>query len=207
MRHVIAITLILLAAGGVRAELVINELLADPATDWNGDGEVDTKLDEWVEVFNPGPDAVMLTAYWLRDGLGETPHLNLFGSLAPGEAAVFYGHHAVAWQAENDAGSSGLSLNNGGDTVELLRTNDLDPDQLDVVDSHVYEAHTTPDDRASGRLPDGGEWSLFDGLNPYDGDLEPQGTGCEPTPGAINDCPGGTAAEDRSWTRMKAVFD
>lgn len=196
-----------LVPGLAAAELVINELLADPADDWNGDGEIDPTLDEWVEVYNPGPGPITLTGYWLRDGLGETPHLNLFGTLAAGEVAVFYGHHAVAWQGENGGGSSGLSLNNSGDTVELLRTNADEPDQLDVVDTHAYMDHTAEDDRASGRLPDGGQWSLFDGLNPYEGALEPQGTGCEPTPGAVNECPGGTPAATESWSAVKATFD
>jgi hypothetical protein len=199
--------LLMLGVVPASAQLVINELLADPARDWNGDGEVDATLDEWVEVYNPGPDPVILTRYWLRDGLGDTPHLNLFGVLAAGEVAVFYGHHAVAWQLENGAGSSGLSLNNGGDTVELLRTNDDDPDVLDVVDTYLYVAHTAEDDRSCARLPDGGYWTLFDGLNPYQGSLEPQGTGCEPTPGALNLCAGGTPAESRNWSTIKETFE
>lgn len=194
-----------LAAGRARAEIVINEFLADPARDWNGDGEVHATLDEWVEVFNPGPDAVSLTAYWLRDGLGETPHLNLFGVIAPGEVAVFYGHHAVAWQQENGGGSSGFSLNNGGDTIQLLRTNSGNPDVLDVVDEKIYLAHEGADDRSGGRLPDGEiTWSLFDGLNPYDGDELPAGNGCEPTPGALNVCDDESPVDAASWSDVKA---
>ena len=191
----------------VHAELMLNEFLADPASDWNGDSEIDATLDEWVEVHNPGPDPVSLTAYWLRDGLGDTPHLNLFGTLQPGETAVFYGHHAVAWQQENGGGSSGLSLNNGGDTIVLLRTNDDDPDQLDVVDSLTYPSHVGEDDRAAGRLLDGDAWLLFDGLNPYAGELEPLGTGCEPTPGAANACDGGTPVTTYSWSTVKACLE
>ena len=33
----------------------------------------------------------------------------MFGVLPPGETAVFYGLHALAWQTENGAGSSGLA--------------------------------------------------------------------------------------------------
>jgi hypothetical protein len=29
----------------------------DPGTDWNGDGTVDSKLDEWVEIVNSAPAA------------------------------------------------------------------------------------------------------------------------------------------------------
>jgi hypothetical protein len=156
-----------------------------------------------VEVYNPGPGDVHLTEYWLRDGLGDAVHLNLFGVLAPGEVAVFYGYHAVAWQLENGAGSSGLSLNNGGDTVQLLRTDPADPDNLLLVDEKVYVAHEGADDRACGRAPDGGAWALFDSLNPYEGELEPQGTGCEPTPGLNNDCDE-TPTEAVPWSEVKA---
>ncbi len=192
-----------LAATPARAQLVLNEFLADPATDWDGDGEVDTKLDEWVEVYNAGDADVHLTEYWLRDGLGDAAHLNLFGVLPPGQTAVFYGYHAVAWQQENGGGSSGLSLNNSGDTVQLLHTDPGNPDDLLVVDEKVYGAHEGADDRAAGRLPDGGDWSLFDGLNLYDGDETPAGNGCEPTPGAANVCDNGTPVDGSSWSAVR----
>ena len=194
---------LLLSTGTAHAQLVVNELLADPASDWDGDGEVDTKLDEWVEVYNAGTADEHLTEYWLRDGLGDTPHLNMFGVLAPGETAVFYGYHAVAWHEENGAGSSGLSLNNSGDTVQLLRTHADLPDSLVVVDEKIYLAHEGADDRSTGRLPDGGDWSLFDELNPYSGDELPAGNGCSPTPGALNECDQ-TPVDAATWSTVKA---
>ncbi len=33
---------------------VLNEFLAGPARDWNGNGSISTRDDEWVEVFNAG---------------------------------------------------------------------------------------------------------------------------------------------------------
>ncbi len=193
-----------LAVGTAQAELVINEFLANPGRDWDGDGAVDSRFDEWVEVYNPGPDAVDLSAYWLRDGLDENPNLNLSGALAPGETAVFYGSDAVAWQAENGAGSAGLSLNNGGDTVVLLKTDPEDPARRIIVDAFLYPAHVGVVDRACGRLPDGQDWALFDGLNLYGGSLYPQGSGCDPSPGANNLCGGGTPSASGSWSELKA---
>ena len=204
----LAMLILVLAAAPASAQLLINELLADPASDWNGDGETDSKLDEWVEVYNDGDVAVTLTGYWLRDGLGDTPHLNLFGVLLPGQTAVFYGHHAVAWQRENGAGSSGLSLNNGGDTVQLLRTSANDPDVLVVVDEYTYPGHVGEDDRACGRASDGeAAWALFDGLNPYAGSTEPLGTGCDPSPGSSNDCAEATPVEAATWSGVKGHWD
>ena len=61
---------------------VLAEILADPASDWNDDGELHFRDDEWVEIRNTGPDIVLLSGYFLRDGLGEDPHLELDGVLA-----------------------------------------------------------------------------------------------------------------------------
>ena len=116
---------------------------------------------------------------------------------------MFYGYHAVAWQTENGAGSSGLSLNNSGDTVQLLRTHADLPDSLVVVDEKIYGAHEGADDRSTGRLPDGSDWSLFDALNPYSGDELPAGNGCPPSPGTSNECDE-TPVDAATWSRVKA---
>jgi len=189
-----------------RAEVVLNEFLANPGQDWDGDGEVDTRLDEWVEVYNPGPDPVDLTAYWIRDALNEDPNLNLFGILGSGETAVFYGSHAVAWQQEHGGGNTGLSLNNGGDTVVLMKTDPDDPLNLLTIDEFTYTAHVGAVDRSCARLPDGGVWVLFDALNLYHGGLEPAGTGCPPSPGENNVCDESTPTSAASWSEVKNLW-
>ena len=74
-----------------------------------------------------------------------------------------------------------------------------------MVDAYVYKSHETVVDRASGREPDGGTWALFDGLNPYTGGLEPAGNGCQPTPGAANECEP-TQVSEGTWGRVKNVY-
>ena len=134
-----------MVAAGVPAGagLIINEVLGDPASDWDGDGAVDFMNDEWVEVLNNGSEALDLAEYWLRDGLGDLPHLHLDGILNPGEAKVYYGSDAVAWQLANGAGATGFSLNNGGDTVDLLVNHYVDGNlmSLDVVHTVTYADH------------------------------------------------------------------
>lgn len=196
--------LLLLGASGAPAAVVVNELLANPATDWDGDGTVDIKRDEWVEVLNTGPETVDLAGYFLRDGTGDTPHLGLSGVLAAGEVALFTGGDAVAWQEANDAGTSGLSLNNGGDTVQLMVPDPADPLTYLVVDTRTYLPHEGDVDRASGLLE--GAWTLFDRHNPYGGGLEPQGTGCAPTPGLVNLCDA-TPVVGCTWGGLKAGFE
>lgn len=205
----VLLVLALLSAGSAsRADLLINEVLADPALDWDGDGTVDFMGDEWIEVLNNGDEAVDLSEYWLRDGLGDLPHLHLGGILAPGQVRVFYGSEAVAWQLANGAGAVGFSLNNGGDTVELLLNHYVDGNlmSLDVVHSVSYADHEAEDDRSSGWGHDSGGWTLFDALNPYGGSLWPGGSACAPTPGAVNVCSAGVGTEQLSFDEMKASF-
>ena len=109
------------ATAQVDDPVVINEVLADPASDWDGDGAVDFKGDEWIEVLNNGTEPVNLADYWLRDAWETTRTCSLSGVLDPGETAVFYGSEAVAWQQRMGMTTSGFSLNNGGDLVQLLR--------------------------------------------------------------------------------------
>ncbi len=46
--------LILSLPVGTFAEVLLNEVLADPITDWSGDGIIDFKNDEWIEIANGG---------------------------------------------------------------------------------------------------------------------------------------------------------
>jgi hypothetical protein len=201
----VAVFLCILAAGvlpvTVSAQIVINELLADPATDWSGDGTVDSKNDEWIEIVNVGTMSVDLSTMHLSDASGGTTWRYRFGgTLAPGEVRVVYGSDAVAWQSANGFPTVGLSLNNGGDTVSLFRIN---PGDTMLVDEHTYESHAVQDDRSTGRLPNGGPlWVVFDELNPYNGTAPPEGTGCAPTPGATNAC-GALPAESATWGAVK----
>jgi hypothetical protein len=193
-----------LPTGSARAELQIHELLADPASDWNGDGEVTAAGDEWIELINSGPAEVDLTDYWLRDASGDDPHFRFAGTLEPGAVVLIHGSDALAWQAANGFGATGLSLNNSGDTVELL----FGPaaGELTVTDSVVFLDHEADDDRASGRLLETGVWTLFDGLNPYGGTKDPVGSGCDPSPGAPNDCQPGVPVRPATWTDLKAQY-
>lgn len=183
--------------------VVINEVLADPASDWDGDGEVNFRNDEWVEVFNNGPETVDLAGYFLRDSTGEAMHLGLEGHLEPDQTRVFYGQDAVLWQQANGQTVTGLSLNNGGDTVELLQWDGMD---YTVRDSVIYLDHEAEDDRSSGWNQDTGQWMLFDGLNPHSGSQEPPGTGCLPSPGVPNLCTPNVPGQEVSLDDVKTRY-
>ncbi len=189
-----------------RGQIRINEILADPGFDWNGDGVIQFKEDEWVEIVNVGSTAVALDSLRLSDGSTMTFRYGFTGTIEPGHVRVVFGSQSVAWEIANGLGSAGLSLNNAGDTVGLWQL--AGTDTL-LVDTYTYVSHEVLDDRATGRMPDGvGEWRVFDAMNPYAGMTPPLGTGCNPTPGAVNGCP--TALEPATWTKVKrryATFD
>ena len=196
------VTLASLAPAGA-AQLKINEILADPNTDWDSDGTTNSKLDEWVEIMNVSGSSVDLSEYRLTDeSAGENWRFALSGTLAPGAVRVYLGTEVVAWQNANGVSAFGLSLNNSGDTVYLYRVSGTD---TTLVDSYAYVTNEVKDDRAVGRLPNGSDsWVLFDGLNPYTGSSPPVATGCLPSPGALASCQ--TPTEVSTWGEVKSQY-
>ncbi len=190
-----------------QAELVINEILGDPLQDWDGDGILSFRGDEWIEVLNNGASEEDLTEYWLRDDHGEDPHLNLFGTLEPGQVAIFYGSDSVAWQLEQGQSGYGFSINNTGDTIELLRSvPEQSPDTLIMIHRVILNSHEVEDDRSSGWDLSGEEWTLFDALNPYSGTSTPEGNDCLPTPGQLNVCEPLVPVHPTRWDHLKSRY-
>lgn len=185
------------------AQLHLNEILADPATDWNGDGTVDSKLDEWIEIINTGTAPVDLSTYRISDASAATSYrFALSGTLAPGQVKVYFGSDAVAWQAANGVSQLGLSLNNAGDAVFLYDAAGTTPD---IEDSYTFATAEVLDDRSVGRMPNGnGNWVIFDGLNPYKGAQPPNPTGCSPSPGEAAQCP--TPTQASTWGGVKSLY-
>jgi hypothetical protein len=74
-----------------QADVRLNEVLANSAEDWNGDGVADEQ-DAWIELVNLGTAAVDLGGWMLEGGLTSTVRYTVpVGTLAePGAFAVFY---------------------------------------------------------------------------------------------------------------------
>lgn len=181
---------------------VLNEIMADPARDWDGNGSYNYRDDEWVEVVNPGPGSLDLDGVIIGDG-DRSPLIALSGSLGPGGHRVVFGSEAAAFQQSHGWGVYGLRLGNDGDSVTLLQVVGAD---TVLVDSYTYNTYEAEDDRSSGRRPDGAAaWELFDGLNPYTGSTPPLGNGLLPTPGQPNgETP--VAAVETTWGRVRAIY-
>ena len=182
--------------------LRLNEFLAGPARDWEGDGTLSTRDDEWVELVSTAGAPLDLSSYYITDG-DSIPRFAFSGTLEPGGRRLVFGSEAYAWEKATSHPAFGLSLGNTGDQVILWQVVGADSQ---VVDRIAYLAHEGAADRAVGRVPDGtGEWLLFDALDPYTGALSPGATGCLPSPGSVNSC-SATAARRVSWGGIKQIY-
>ncbi len=205
--YLVVAVLALIASPSVgHCGLCVNEIMADPASDWDGDGVYNFVDDEWVELYNSGPGHVDLGEYALSDDAGLwTYGFDEGQGLAVGEALVIYGSQSKAWQAEQDLPQYGFKMSNDGDTVVLWQV--AGGDTL-LVDSHTFNTYEADDDRATGRNPDGiGDWEIFDSLNPYSGTTPPPGNGLAPTPGLPNvGDPPPVEIEKATWGEVKSLF-
>lgn len=201
-RVALAFLCISFMASAAQAALRVNEFLAGPATDWDGSGAFSSRDDEWIEVVNDGAAVIDLSSYFLTDG-SDTPRFRFSGTLAPAARVVVYGSDAYAWERAEGFPAFGLSLGNSGDEVRLWQIGAAD---TVLVEAHAYSSHAAAADRAVGRVPDAsGDMGLLDALNPYVGSLEPQGTGCAPTPDAVNDC-STTPTRRATWGQIKSAY-
>jgi hypothetical protein len=124
---------------------VLNEILPAPhAKDWDGDGRVDSRDDEWIELRNLEARAVNL-AGWAVDDVadgGSKPYTLPAGSVIPPDGfLVLFGRQ------------TGIALNNDGDTVRLVRPDGSLADEFVFTKSPGYDC-------SFGRIPDGtGGWT------------------------------------------------
>jgi serine protease len=107
--------------GAGPAELVINEILADPTlVDGNGDGVISTIDDEMIEIVNIGGGPADLGGATISDAVGVRLVLAAGTTLAPGEALLVFGGGAPgSFGAGVHTRTGRLYLNNDGDTVTL----------------------------------------------------------------------------------------
>ncbi len=191
------------AAPPAHAQFALNEILAAPASDWDHNGTLSSRDDEWLEIVNYGEAPLAMDSLLVRDGTHKTRY-RFTGTLEPHAVRVVYGGDAYAWEKAFGQAADGLSLNNTGDTVELWKI--VAPGDTILCDSRVYNSAQGASERSVGRQPDGtGEWVLFDLLNPYTSGGSEHATNCAPSPGASNAlC--GTPALPSTWGKIKALY-
>jgi len=142
LRYLIYLVSMLLAVNLAGANVLINEMLANPAKDWNGNGVISGMDDEFIELYNSGNQTVDVSGYVLKDMVfrsspGEYALANAT-VIGPGEFLVIF------------VSKSGVFQGNDKDAITLY-----DPFG-NLVDEMKYDATTV--DVSFARIPDGGEW-------------------------------------------------
>ena len=108
-RWVVGMAIVVMGVGGgalpdARAAILINEVLADPAGDADGDGVVHSTKDEFVELVNTDAGQVSLAGWTLSDAVQVRRTLDATAVISGRGFWVTFGS---------------LGLNNSGDTVTL----------------------------------------------------------------------------------------
>jgi hypothetical protein len=123
------------------AQIVINEVLPNPATD--------ETQNEWVELYNSGSESVDVNGYILKDA-SDTHELIIDGSKTGGSTII----NTNSWLVIYRKGSS-FSLNNTDDeTVRLFIPSDL------INPINIFSYNGSSENMSWGRIPDGGNISL-----------------------------------------------
>lgn len=145
--------------GYVPPALFINEYLASndtSFTDENGE------FDDWIEIFNPGPNAVDIGGMYITDELSNLTAW-LIPATAPDTTTIPAGGFLVLYadkQTFQGVLHVEIKLSGNGEQIGLTA-----PDGLTVIDSLTFEAQET--DKSMGRQPDGSDnWIQFNVSTP-----------------------------------------
>ncbi|MBN1426237.1 CotH kinase family protein [Candidatus Fermentibacteria bacterium] len=130
--------------------LFINEFLAlNTGTNQDEAGE----YDDWVEIYNPGPDPVQMGGLFLTDDLSFTT------KWAFPDTVLESGAFMLLWCDDDDNGPFHASFKLSADGEELGLFGRISAGNA-LIDSHVFGPQEA--DRSEGRLPDGGDtWVRF----------------------------------------------
>ncbi|MCA8959555.1 MAG: lamin tail domain-containing protein, partial [Planctomycetes bacterium] len=125
--HGIVLFLGLVLSTSTQAQVVINEILADPDAalgDANGDGTSSTTQDEFVEIYNSSGAALDVSGWELHDAVAVR-HVFPAGTTIPADCGVVVFAGGTPTGTFGDAlvqvaSTGSLGLNNGGDTVSIF---------------------------------------------------------------------------------------
>lgn len=127
--------------------IIINEILADPGSiDSNGDGTISTYDDEFIELVNIGSTAIDLNGYTISDAIA-IKYTFYSTSIPAGGSVVIFGGGTPTDIPGISISTTGLSLNNTGDTVFLKN-----PENTTIA-SYTYGSEAN-DDQSIGRNND-----------------------------------------------------
>jgi len=128
--------------------LVVNEILADPAQDSNGDGEFNDREDEFVEIVNPPGGSTVDLSGWSLSDVVEIRHIFPAGTLLlPGCGIVVFGGGTPVGEFGHclvqTASTGMLALFDGGDIVYVKDINSVVVASLAFVQSQDLDQSLT----------------------------------------------------------------
>lgn len=83
------LTALLIASAPARAQVIISEIMYNPASFEGGVGpDAPPNQTEWIEIYNAGDEEVSLEGWFLQDEDGKTVGLPASAKIKPGEAVV-----------------------------------------------------------------------------------------------------------------------
>ena len=137
-----------------QAQLYVNEFMASNDVSFPGpQGD----FPDWIEIYNAGPEAVMLGGYYMSDDLLDPEAMFMIPDTYPDSVTVPAGGHLLFYANKGEATSVmnlNFKLSGGGEQVGLWA-----PD-ASVLDTLTYGEQTA--DTSFGRMVDGdSEWVLF----------------------------------------------
>ena len=123
-KHLVLLTLLSLPTLAA-ANVVISEVLADPPSDANRDGQYDPHEDEFIELYNAGSRRISLAGW----RLGDAGHLSEYfrfppdAVIEPGSYVVLFGGgHPTGFTVPvyTDDGKIGDGLTDSGESIHLI---------------------------------------------------------------------------------------
>jgi hypothetical protein len=142
-----AVTMPLRVTGNGNARVWINEVMPVPLSDHNRDGVADTG-DEYIELWNAGPNPISLAGWQLADRPDSEPAQRRLFTLGP-HHFLDVGAYLVIWGKE-----SFIGLNNSNERLALF-------DPVGQLVDFVEWSSSPGGDRTLSRVPDGGRWDRW----------------------------------------------
>ena len=144
--------------------LLINEFLADNKTTLE-DPDEPGAFEDWIEIYNPGPDAVDMSGMYLTDNLHSPTKWQV-----PAGVSIEPRGYLIFW-ADNDPGQgrthTNFQLDADGEEIGLFQA-----DGRTLIDSVAFGVQQP--DVSYGRSPDGGaEWAYFSPASPGSANRSP----------------------------------
>ena len=147
-------------------ELFINEFMASNDVSFPGpQGD----FPDWIEIYNPGAEAVNLAGYYMADDLGDTAAMYQIPATYPDSVTVEAGGFIVFYANKGEASSVlnlDFKLSGGGEQIGLWNA-----DQI-FMDSLTYGEQIT--DTSYGRYQDGTDnWYFMADITPGASNINP----------------------------------